>query len=608
MKNNAPRNSIFNCRRPLSVLLLGVVVPHAQVNADVPPPPPVQHQNAGFPSAQKLEQMGYNRETGVWKVQTNPTGKPTVSSGGGQITGTQGQRVTVTDGYGNKATVNTQVTQRVGTSKLQTAANVAIVGGAYGAAVGSATKQYGQMLAYQINSGDWEGALQTGFGMGSHIVDNFTGGALTGIKSFTDGMGWTGKSGYEISQENLRKFVEQQQAAQAQAEKSGNYQKAVAHATAKKEAEVVQKAQQQEQQRKEEQKREEEAKAKGLYAYDLIVKKIFQPNIYKSEASTTYKSYKVYSNNSNLSIFSNGFINNGGFYHNYNPSKDYSFFTGLKNPSKISLEINNLPKESSIYYEIRSYPAGSPDIPNAAKNTGQVNPSDFMLTQKEMLDILKRMLENDQTNHAELMNQLAKMGNVVPDSTTSTEFTPATATTAPYTPSGSNTPQQTQITINRDGSVTTSVIPRPDLVPNSPQAPTRSPLIPNNPSTPTMPTSPTSPTTPTTPTSPNNPSTPTTPDNSTVPNKPKEDQPPQENTAYEDPDIPIQTVDLDFKPADIFSVDGVCPEPRTVDFGMFGQHEFSYQPLCDFASRIRPILILITIVSCSFFVYSSLKD
>lgn len=182
------------------------------------------------------------------------------------------------------------------------------------------------------------------------------------------------------------------------------------------------------------------------------------------------------------------------------------------------------------------------------------------------------------------MNQLAKMGNVVPDSTTSTEFTPATATTAPYTPSGSNTPQQTQITINKDGSVTTSVIPRSDLVPNSPQAPTRSALIPNNSSTSI------------------------TPDNPTVPNKPKEDQPPQENTAYEDPNIPTQTVDLDFKPADIFSVDGVCPEPKSVDFGMFGQHEFSYDPLCDFARKLRPILILITIVSCSFFVYSSLKD
>lgn len=598
MKNNAPRNSIFNCCRPLSVLLLGVVVPHAQVNADVPPPPPVQHQNAGFPSAQKLEQMGYNSNTGVWKVQTNPTGKPTVSSGGGQITGKQGQRVTVTDGYGNKATVNTQVTQRVGTGKLQTAANAAIVGGAYGSAVGSATKQYGQLLANQINSGNYEGALQTGFNMGSHMLDNFLGGALTGIKSFTDGMGWTGKSNYEISQEQLRQIAAQQQAAQAQAEKAGNYQKAVAHAAAAKAAEATaKKAQQQDQKNKEEQKKDEEAKKKGLFKYQLIV-----------EVDGSYQNYVIYARDGyRISGSDRNTLNNTPPYMRQFVSS-YNIDLGGASPSNIKV---STPSDRLVFIRWQSYKEGT--VPESekqkiAQNQSQVKPEDFMLTQKEMLDILKRMLENQQTNHAELMNQLAKMGNVVPDSTTSTEFTPATATTAPYTPSGSNTPQQTQITINKDGSMTTSIIPRSDLVPNSPQAPTRSSLIPNNPSTPTTPTSPTSPTTPTTPTSPNNPSTPITPDNPTVPNKPKEDQPPQENTAYEDPHIPTQTVDLDFKPADIFSVDGVCPEPRSVDFGMFGQHEFSYDPLCDFARKIRPILILITIVSCSFFVYSSLKD
>ena len=605
MKNNAPRNSIFNCRRPLSVLLLGVVVPHAQVIADVPPPPPVQHQNAGFPSAQKLEQMGYNSNTGVWKVQTNPTGKPTVSSGGGQITGTQGQRVTVTDGYGNKATVNTQVTQRVATGKLQTAANAAIVGGAYGGAVGSATKQYGQLLANQINSGNWEGALQTGFNMGSHIADNLLGGALTGIKSFTDGMGWTGKSNYEISQEQLRQIAAQQQAAQAQAEKAGNYQKAVAHAAAKKAAEAA-------------------AKAKAAQEAAQL-----PPT--KNENGKTKYWFFVRFKETALRMDDNGSWVDGCCEHiqwvsGYSDSPVGRYDDGnISNDKKIN-EIKLKIKGEDIflnykfkftgekdYYDILSTSVYDFDskIPDEATKIPEVNTKDFQLTQQEMLDILKRMLENQQTNHNELMNQLAKMGNVVPSSTTSTEFTPATATTAPYTPSGSNTPQQTQVTINKDGSVTTSVIPRPDLVPNSPQAPTRSPLIPNNPSTPTTPTSPTSPntpTTPTTPTSPNNPSTPNTPDNTTVPNKPKEDQPPQENTAYEDPDIPTKTVDLDFKPADIFSVDGVCPEPRTVDFGMFGQHEFSYEPLCDFARKIRPILILITIVSCSFFVYSSLKD
>lgn len=601
MKNNAPRNSIFNCRRPLSVLLLGVVVPHAQVIADAQLPPPAQHQNAGFPSAQKLEQMGYNRETGVWKVQTNPTGKPTVSSGGGQITGTQGQRVTVTDGYGNKATVNTQVTQRVGTGKLQTAANAVIVGQAVGSSYSQNVERYGPKISEDLNKGNYASAIHNGVLLALETVDGSFGGVLTATSKLGQYLGinnWGTPQQYRDAGERFYQEMRKREAA-------GDFSGAVANAAAAKAsqgaAEAAKKAEAEKQ-------AEEEAKAKGLYAYDLILMKTFQPNVYKSEASTTYKSYKVYSNNPNYHVFSNGFITNSVIGHNYDPSRDYSFYTGLENPSKISLEINNLPKESRIYYEITSYPAGSPNIPNEAKNTGQVNSSDFVLTQKEILDILKRMLENQQTNHAELMNQLAKMGNVVPNSTTSTEFTPATATTAPYTPSGSNTPQQTQITINKDGSVTTSVIPRSDLVPNSPQAPTRSSLIPNNPSTPTTPTSPTSPTTPTTPTSPNNPSTPITPDNPTVPNKPKEDQPPQENTAYEDPDIPTQTVDLDFKPADIFSVDGVCPEPRTVDFGMFGQHEFSYDPLCDFARKLRPILILITIVSCSFFVYSSLKD
>lgn len=592
MKNNAPRNFIFNCRRPLPVLLLGVVLPHAQVNADVPPPPPVQHQNAGFPSAQKLEQMGYNRETGVWKVQTNPTGKPTVSSGGGQITGTQGQRVTVTDGYGNKATVNTQVTQHVGVGKLQTAANAAIVGGAYGAAVGSATKQYGQLLANQINSGNYEGALQTGFNMGSHMLDNFLGGALTGIKSFTDGMGWTGKSNYEISQEQLKQIAAQQQAAQAQAEKAGNYQKAVGHAAAAKAAKASAQAAQK---GKANQEKKENLERQEKSGKNVVLVRFHEWGGGEADI-VEWKSYETSSGASRQDV---------GNFHLYDIRSSISY------KYSDDLTITYSPRFTGKYgrfFGMSIYPNSDLNRQNIINNNVPVNANDFMLTQKEMLDILNRMLEKNQTNHAELMNQLAKMGNVVPSSTTSTEFTPATATTAPYTPSGSNTPQQTQITINKDGSVTTSVIPRPDLVPNSPQAPTRSSLIPNNPNTPTTPTSPTSPTSPTTPTTPTSPNNPSTPDNPTVPNKPKEDQPPQENTAYEDPNIPTQTVDLDFKPADIFSVDGVCPEPRIVDFGMFGQHEFSYDTLCDFARKIRPILILITIVSCSFFVYSSLKD
>ena len=526
--------------------------------------------------------MGYNRETGVWKVQTNPTGKPTVSSGGGQITGTQGQRVTVTDGYGNKATVNTQVTQRVGTGKLQTAANVAVVGATAGGAFSSAMEKYGNSIAYYWKNGDYKNLINTAILASGHATDVATGGFFSSSHELARKLGWSDTPTAKEFQEAGNRFYQEMRKREA----AGDFSGAVAHAAAQKAAEAAAKeAQQQDKSKKEEQKRDEEAKKQGLYKYQAII-----------NVNGVYSNQVFYYSGTGL---------NGKTFILNNRDKDSDWSRKYKGTIDLfidekavppSLKITGLPTNQYAFPQVSFFKEG--EVPESEKqklpqNQSQVKPEDFMLTQKEMLDILKRMLDNNQTNHAELMNQLAKIGNVVPDSTTSTEFTPATATTAPYTPSGSKTPQQTKITINKDGSVTTSVIPRPDLVPNSPEAPTRSSLIPNNPSTPTTPTSPTSPTTPTTPTS---------------PNKPKEDQPPQENTAYEDPHIPTQTVDLDFKPADIFSVDGVCPEPRSVDFGMFGQHEFSYDPLCDFARKIRPILILITIVSCSFFVYSSLKD
>lgn len=580
MKNNAPRNSIFNCCRPISVLLLGVIVPYAQVIADVPPPPPAQHQNAGFPSAQKLEQMGYNRETGVWKVQTNPTGKPTVGSGGGQITGTQNQHVTVTDAYGNKANVNTQVTQRVNIGRVEAAIGGTLAGlSAAGGAIGS---DYANWAYRDIKAGSWGDAARNTVGaLLSGLAELDITGLGSGINNFLDKTGIRSSS----SGEQLGQIAAQQQQAQEQAQKSGDFRGAVSYAVAAKAAKVA----------------GEVARAEEFEKEQLKPKnengKVLKPFLIRFEEV----GYRYAANGNGGEVLEpevkwmTAYLENDGGRYIYGLSYSQNEWgetidlniEGFKTSYKFKHK--DTPRHISNgvysgYYGIGLLVKAFPTNASGIKILPDPNPKDFQLTQQEILDILKSMLENQQTNHNELMNQLAKMGNVVPDSTTSIEFTPATATTAPYTPSGSNTPKQTQITINKDGSVTTSVISRSDLVPNSPQAPTRSALIPNYPSTPI------------------------TPDNPAVPNKPKEDQPPQENTAYEEPDIPTQTVDLDFKPADIFSVDGVCPEPKSVDFGMFGQHEFSYDPLCDFARKLRPVLILITIVSCSFFVYSSLKD
>ncbi|WP_455934114.1 virulence factor TspB C-terminal domain-related protein [Neisseria sp.] len=601
MKND-PRSNVYHW--PIALCLaLSAAVFAAPVMADVALPPPAQHQNAGFPSDQALQRRGYDPKTGIWKVDVQNNGKPTVTKNGGIINGSQGKNITVTGRYGETGTMNTTVSQNVNVGRVETILGGTLAGAtAAGGAIGS---DYAAWTYNDIKNGDWAMAARNGVGAiltGLSKLDIT--GVGSGINSFLDKTGLRGGA----SQEQISNAIQNAAQAQRQAEAEGNYQKAIAQAAVKKAAEAAQKAQQQDQQKKEEKKRDEEAKEKGLYAYDLIVKKIFKPNIYKSESSITYKSYKVYSNSTNYDVFSNGFINNGGFYHNYNPSKDYSFFTGLKNPSKISLEINNLPKESSIYYEIKSYPAGSSDIPNAAKNTGQVNPSDFMLTQKEILDILKRMLENQQTNHAELMNQLAKIG-VVNQSAEPSTFSPDTALSAPYTPEGSSTPQQTRFKMNQDGTVGVDYVPRPDLKPNSPEAPNKTEK--------TTPSRQESMDTPNSPNTPNQPNNPTGQQNQNQENQKQDFCKQNSNTAqcmqsgdfsYEDIKLPEQTIDLNFRPEKIFQTDGVCPQPKSVDLGAFGRVEFSYQPLCDFAAKLRPVLIMMTILTCAWFVYGALED
>ena len=580
MKNDT-RSNVYH--RPIALCLaLSAAVFAAPVMADVALPPPAQHQNAGFPSDQALQRRGYDPKTGVWKVDVQNNGKPTVNKDGGTYNGSQNKTVTVTGRYGETGTMNTTVNQRVGTGRLQTAANTVIVANAVN---NSYTKNYASEAANAFKNGNYLQAAHNSIMTLGAALDGILGGA---IRDIATGIG------------NGLKEPQQYEQAQRQAEAEGNYQKAVAQAAAKKAAEAAQKAQQQDQQKREEQKREEEAKAKGLYVYDLILKKTFQPNVYKSESSTTYKSYKVYSNNSNLRIYSNGFITNDNFRN--------VISTGLENPSKISLEIGNLPVNSRIYYELESYPAGSPNIPNAAKNTDQVNPSDFMLTQKEMLDILKRMLENNQTNHAELMNQLAKMG-VMNQSAEQSTFSPDTALSAPYTPEGSSTPQQTRFKMNQDGTVGVDYVPRPDLKPNSPEAPNKpEKTTPSRQESPDMP---------------NSPNTPNQPNNTTgQQNQNQENQKqdfckqnpntaqcmPSGDSSYEDIKLPEQTIDLNFRPENIFQTDGVCPQPQSVDLGEFGRVEFSYQPLCDFAAKLRPVLIMMTILTCAWFVYGALED
>ena len=566
--------------------------------AEVGLPPPAQHQNAGFPSDQALQRRGYDPKTGVWKVDVQNNGKPTVTKDGGTYNGSQNKTVNVTGKYGETGTMNTTVNQKVESGKLQKAANTIMIGN--GIANGSnAASSYAAEVGRNIAQGNYGAAASNALQSVARFIDGVFGGPISGIVDLGSSFG----DGYlEGKYQNIYKQAEQ---AQRQAEAEGNYQKAVAQAAAKKAAEAAQKAQQQDQQKKEEQKKDEEAKKNGMIKYQLIVNinGSYQNYVFYSKFGINFNGSK----SNSLDVFSD---NLGRF------SSHVDINIPNSSPSRITV---STPSDKLVYVYYNTYKEGS--VPESekeklAQNQSQVKPEDFMLTQKEMLDILKRMLENNQTNHAELMNQLAKMG-VMNQSAEPSTFSPDTALSAPYTPEGSSTPQQTRFKMNQDGTVGVDYVPRPDLKPNSPEAPNKpektTPSRQESPDTPNAPNSPNSPNTP------NEPNSPNSPNNQQTPNQ-------KENglcslfpniaacadmgeIEAKDPEVPQNTIDIgSIKPTDTFKTDGVCPSPKTFDMGILGTFEMSYENVCYIASKIRPILILVTIISCGWAAYAAVKE
>lgn len=601
---NDTRNSLYSRITALPVRSAVLVCFGAQVLspltafAEVGLPPPAQHQNAGFPSDQALQRRGYDPNTGVWKVDVQNNGKPTVTKNGGNINGSQGKTVTVTGRYGETGTMNTTVNQRAGTSAIQKTAT----GVWFGSSAANALSKNGSYVATQLRAGNYQSAFEGSVLALGDFGNNLFGGLPESIVNLGRSLGLVNNP----SPQQFRDAAERFYAAQRQAEADGNYQKAVAHAAAKKAAEAAQKAQQKDQKNKEEQKKDEEAKKKGLFKYQLIVK-----------VDGSYQNYVFYAPDGyRLSGSADNTLNNSPAYMRQFVSS-YNIDMGkYASPSQIKV---STPSDKHVYVRWNSYKEGT--VPEAekeklAQNQSQVKPEDFMLTQKEMLDILKRMLENQQTNHAELMNQLAKMG-VMNQSAEQSTFSPDTALSAPYTPEGSSTPQQTRFKMNQDGTVGVDYVPRPDLKPNSPEAPNKpektTPSRQESPDTPNAPNSPNSPNTP------NEPNSPNTPNNQQTPRQ-------QENglcslfpniaacadmgeVEAQDPEVPQNTIDIgSIKPTDTFKTDGVCPSPKTFDMGILGTFEMSYENVCYMASKIRPILILVTIISCSWAAYAAVKE
>ena len=582
---NDTRNLFYSRRFALRSRLLVLVCFGAQVLspltafAEVGLPPPVQHQNAGFPSDQALQRRGYDPKTGVWKVDVQNNGKPTITKNGSDFSGSQGKNVTVTGRYGETGTMNTTVNQRVGTGRLQTAANTVIVANAVN---NSYTKNYAAEAAKAFKNGDYLQAAHNSIMTLGATLDGILGGA---IRDIATGIG------------NGLKQPQQYEQAQRQAEAEGNYQKAVAQAAAKKAAEAAQKAKAQQEKKENLEKQEKSGK-------NVVLVRFREWGGGEAE-SVEWKSYET--------SFGVGRSDYGN-YHLYD-MKNSSISIKYSN----DLTITYSPKFTGKYgrfLSISTYPNSELNRQNIINNNDSVDINDFMLTQKEMLDILKRMLENNQTNHAELMNQLAKMG-VMNQSAEPSTFSPDTALSAPYTPEGSSTPQQTRFRMNQDGTVGVDYVPRPDLKPNSPEAPNKpektTPSRQESPDTPNAPNSPNSPNTPNEPNSPNSPNNQQTPNQkenglcSLFPNIAACAD--MGNAEEKDLNIPQNDQDIGtLKPLEHFKTDGVCPKPQSFDFGLFGRFEMGYDTICDIARKIRPILILICMISCSWAAWSAVKE
>ncbi|MDO5069261.1 MAG: IgG-binding virulence factor TspB family protein, partial [Neisseria zoodegmatis] len=169
-----------------------------------------------------------------------------------------------------------------------------------------------------------------------------------------------------------------------------------------------------------------------------------------------------------------------------------------------------------------------------------------------------------------------------------------------------------------DGTVSATVIPRPDLKPHSTQAPTRNSVAPSVPSTQgnsqdastSIPNQ-----------NPAAPNTNTQQGQQSGQNQQQSDrqdfcrQNPQSSAcadlgdgSYEDLEIPEETIDLKFEPVDVFATDGTCPAPVRYELGAMGSFEISYDYICSVLRMLRLIVILGTIISCSMFAYASVKE
>lgn len=211
---------------------------------------------------------------------------------------------------------------------------------------------------------------------------------------------------------------------------------------------------------------------------------------------------------------------------------------------------------------------------------------------------LDEFIEEGTPEAAASPTEWVKTSEVQPDGEPKILITDGTvAQSRPYTDPADGKAKQSKWTFNSDGSVKEVITDRPDLTPDSPQAPKLDPnAVPDNKT--------------------DNPDKKTQPASQpapidlckehpdilacdTVPDKPE--------TTDTDFDIPKEEVSLKFTPDNVFPMDGVCPVP--VQFQAFGStFGFSLQPACDLASMLRPMIIAFAWLVAAFFCARTIRE
>lgn len=327
----------------------------------------------------------------------------------------------------------------------------------------------------------------------------------------------------------------------------------------------------------------EQAKAQAQQKYDSSVKKVWVHYLYYTETGQ----------NQVFLVTPKDYTCCGGIKDSPNNTTAYLFnsATGESYP---------VPPYNYRTTHIRSkYVDNSPELYYRAPTL-----EDLLLTNAEMQQILMQQLadQNSVLNRnseamTQLINALWAGGHLGPGNTQSmVSGSPADNTflTSPYTPAGSNQAQQTQFTINNNGTVTQTIVQRPDLAANTSQAPTRA-EVGNQQQQGQQDTRPAK-----------SDSTAEKPD--VCAQNPNSLMCADVGSAdYTDPVLPTEQRSLDFSPADIFGTTGVCPQPKTI--GVFRTTvKIDYKPMCDVAQGVRFIVILSGMVCALYMVYGAVNN